>query len=152
MRAERVTRIEWRLAIAVAVFNALSAVGGGVAALLTDGLGAPKSILDATPFRSFLFPVLILLAVVGGTQAIAAVQLIRRAPSSLFWNAVAGFGMIIWITTEVMMILGTSWLQVVYFGTGVLQLALTFGLLGILPWFPGLGLARSRTSARRPAL
>lgn len=152
MRGERLTRIEWRLAIAVAAFNALSAVGGGAAGLLSDGLGAPKSILDATPFRSFLFPELILLAVVGGTQATAAVQLIRRAPSSLFWNAFASFGMIIWIMTEVMMILGTSWLQVVYFGTGVLQLALTFGLLGILPWLPGPGLVRERTSARPPAV
>ena len=151
MRGDKLTRLERHLAIAVAGFNALSAVGGGAAALLTDGLGAPRSILDGTPFRSFVLPELILLAVVGGTQAIAAVQLMRRAPSSLVWNAIAGFGMIIWIMTEVMLIPGSSWLQVLYFGTGVLQLALTFGLLGILPWLPGVALVPRRTPARRPA-
>ncbi|MEA5455170.1 hypothetical protein SPF06_10600 [Sinomonas sp. JGH33] len=150
MRGEKLTRLEWRLAIAVAGFNALSAIGGGAGALLTDGLGAPRSILDSTPFRSFVLPALILLVVVGGTQTVAAVQLVRRAPSSLLWSAVAGFGMIIWITTEVMMILGFSWLQVLYFAAGVLQLALTFALLGIVSWLPRLELGGpGRLSTRR---
>ena len=149
MRREMLTRSELWVAIALAVFNALSAVAGGGGALLTGGFGAPQSMLENSPFTSFVLPALILLVVVGGTQATAAIQLIRRAPSSLLWNAVAGFGMIIWITTEVMMILGFSWLQVLYFATGVLQLALTFGLLGIVPWAPRLSLGRTGFRRRR---
>lgn len=130
------TKVSLRLAIAVAVFNALSGIGGGIAMLLTDGLGMPKTFLDHSPFSSFLPPALILLVVVGGTQAVAAVQLIFKASSSLLWNATAGFGMIVWITVELMMVQQFTWLQILYFGTGIAQLALTFTLLGIIPGLP----------------
>lgn len=59
----------------------------------------------------------------------------RRADkeTALVWAAIAGIGMTIWIFIETG-IAGISWLQVVYFATGVAQLVLA--LLGVVRWLP----------------
>jgi len=132
----------WALVV-VTVFNALSAVAGGIAILATGGLGMPISMLASGPFDSFVVPGLILLIVVGGTQAASATLLLARAESSLAWSAVAGFGMIIWIFVETGIIAGISWLQVVYFATGTAQLVLVFALLGVVGWLPRRTLGES---------
>ena len=49
--------------------------------------------LENAPFDSFLWPGLILVVVVGGTQTTAALTLLRRTRSALFWSAIAGLGM-----------------------------------------------------------
>jgi len=136
----------WALLV-VSAFNALSAVGGGVAILATGGLGMPLSMLSSGPFSSFTGPGLILLIVIGGTQSAATVLLLRRRPSALAWAAVAGPGMIIWIFVETGIIAGISWLQVLYFATGVLQLALVLALLGIVAWLPRQVVAPARAGA-----
>lgn len=122
--------------VALTLLQTLSAIGGGIAILLTNGLGMPLTMLANGPFDSFLWPGVILLAVVGGTQALAATLLVRRRESALLWTAVAGFGMMIWIFIETGIIAGLSWLQVIYFATGMLQLVLVLGLLGIVGWLP----------------
>lgn len=134
------TRIAWRALVIVAWFNALSALAGGIAMIFTDGLGMPRSFLDNSPFTSFLVPALILLVVIGGTQALATVLLLRRRPSSLLWAAVAGFAMIIWILTETVMIQAFGWLQLLYFATGAVELALVLAVLGIVSWLPRIEL------------
>lgn len=116
----------------VAIFNALSAVGGGAAILLTNGLGMPASMLEGGPFTSFLWPGIILLMVVGGTQSLAVGLLLTRRPSAPLWTAVAGFGMIIWIFVETGIIRGLSWLQAIYFTTGIIEVALVLALLGVM--------------------
>lgn len=122
--------------VALTLLQTLSAIGGGIAILLTNGLGMPLTMLANGPFDSFLWPGVILLAVVGGTQALAATLLVRRRESALLWTAVAGFGMMIWIFIETGIIAGLSWLQVIYFATGMLQLVLVLALLGIVGWLP----------------
>ncbi|MGK9147791.1 pyridoxamine 5'-phosphate oxidase family protein [Plantibacter flavus] len=129
------TTIAWGLVV-VTVFNVLSAVVGGVAMLLTNGLGMPTSFLAGGPFTGFLVPALILVLVVGGTQTAAAVLLLARREAALVWTAVAGFGLVIWIVVETAMIRGFSWLQLVYFTTGVLQVILVVALLGAVAWLP----------------
>ena len=125
----------WSLVV-VTVFNALSAVGGGIAVVATDGIGMPYSMLANGPFTSFLWPGIILLLVVGGSQSLASVLLIARRESALLWTAVSGFVMIIWIFVEIGIIAGFSWLQALYFATGALQLVLVLALLGIVAWLP----------------
>jgi hypothetical protein len=122
--------------LVVTIFNALSAVGGGIAVLATNGLGMPRSLLAGGPFTSFAWPGMILLVVVGGTQAIAVTTQIARATSSLLWTAIAGFGMVIWIFVETGIIAGISWPQASYFATGLLQLTLVLALLGISRLMP----------------
>ncbi|CAN5446348.1 hypothetical protein BH10ACT7_BH10ACT7_04050 [soil metagenome] len=123
----------------MSVFNTVSAVAGGVA-VLGGWLGMPTSMLSNGPFDTFLWPGIVLLVVVGGTQLIASVLLIRRRESSLVWSAVAGFGMVIWIFVETGIIAGISWLQVVYFATGTIQLILVLALLGVVGWLPRVSL------------
>lgn len=130
------------LALLVAtLFNALSAVAGGIAILATGGLGMPADFLATSPFASFTVPALILLLVVGGTQALAGVLLIIRRESGLLWAAVAGFGILIWIFVETGLIRGWSWLQALYFVTGTAQLVLVFAMLGIVSWLPRVPLS-----------
>lgn len=131
----------WSLVV-FTVFNALSAIGGGIAILTTNGLGMPAAFLASGPFTTFFWPGLILLIVVGGSQTLAATLLLMRRESSLLWSAVAGFGMIIWIFTETGLIRGFSWLQVLYFATGTVQLVLVVALLGIVGWLPRAPLSR----------
>lgn len=70
----------------MAVFNALSAVGGGIGMVVADGLSMPRSLLADTPFTTFTVPGLILLVVVGGTQLVSAVLLLARRKPALLWS------------------------------------------------------------------
>ena len=126
-------RIADRTLVAVTTFSALSAVGGGLGLIVTDGLGMPHSFLDGGPFSSYLWPGIILLLVVGGTQVLSLALLLRQAPTRLLASAVAGFGMTIWIVVEVGLINEFSWPHMIYLGAGVLQLAAVLGVLGIVP-------------------
>lgn len=146
----------WALTV-VTAFNALSAIAGGVAIVATGGLGMPASFLANGPFESFTWLGLILLFVVGGSQAVATVLLLLRRDSALVWSVVAGFAMLIWIFVEIALIAETSWLQVLYFVTGTVQLALLFALLGVVSWLPrvplrfvaGLGGSRKAVGGTR---
>lgn len=136
-------------------FGAVSAVAGGMFALSGT---APSNILVGTPFTSFVVPGLILGLVVGGTQFAAAVAVIRAHPARLLLAAVAGFGMLIWIFTELAMI-GYYFLQTVYFTLGGVELILVLALLGVAPSLlqpaPHLGTRHQASSGppeRTPAL
>ena len=140
MKTNTLTTIAWVGLIVLIIFNGVSAAGGAIAMLFIDGLGMPASFLDRSPFSSFIIPALILLVAIGGTHALTAVLLLRRRGSSLLWAAVAGFAMIIWILVETVVIHGFSWLQGIYFTTGVAELALVLAALGIVPWLPRVDL------------
>jgi len=53
-------------------------------------------------------------------------------------QTVAGFGMLIWIVTEIGFIHALMWAQMIYLITGLLQLVLGFSQLGIVSWLPRL--------------
>ena len=124
----------WRLGLLiVGWFNLLSALAGGIGLIFANGLGMPLSFLENSPFDSFVIPGLILLLIVGGTQALAVLLQHRRQPWYPAAAGVAGFGMIIWIYVEVALLPGYSFLMTLYFTTGVLQLVFLLLCLGILP-------------------
>lgn len=118
--------------VVLLIFGAVSAFGGAVLAIVFNGAGVPLEHLAGTPFSTFFIPGLILGGILGGTQLVAALALLRRRHWALLMAAIAGFGMLIWIFIE-LAIVGYSWLQSVYFGLGVLELALVLALLGIAP-------------------
>jgi hypothetical protein len=133
-REKHTARRAWRRSLATLLFiGALSAVGGGVAILVSGGLGMPASMLEGSPFTSFTVPALILIAVVGGTQTLALSLVLGRRAPALFWSAVAGFGLTIWIMVETIIIQGFSALQAFYFVLGIAELTLVLVLLGIAP-------------------
>lgn len=133
-------------AVVLACFNTLSAIGGGVGMLATNGLGMPLSALAGSPFSSFAIPAGVLIVVVGGTQGLAAGLLAARRESGLLWSAVAALGMLIWIFVETVVIRGGSWLQALYFTTGMLQIVVVLALLGVVAWLPRHPLCRRRPS------
>ena len=146
--ARRVRAVAWRSLVVVSIFNALSALGGGIGMITADGLSMPKAMLVNTPFSTFTIPGLILTLLVGGTQAAAVWLLVTRRESALLWSAVAGFGMVIWLVTEIGFIQALMLLHVIYLVTGLVQLVLVFSLLGIVSWLPRLD-PPGRTRAAR---
>jgi len=124
--------VRWALVV-VGAFNALSAVGGGIGLLTPGSMGIPLSTIEGSVFPDFTWPALILVVVIGGTQAVAVVAELRRRPAARFLAAVAGFAMIIWIFVELAIMGGYSVLHGIYFTTGAIQLALVLALLGVLP-------------------
>ncbi|MFG6444825.1 hypothetical protein ACFXQA_06080 [Microbacterium sp. P07] len=136
-----------RALLGLLAFGAISALVGGALGVVVNGAGVPLEYLEATPFDSYVIPGLILGVVVGGTQGFAAISTQRRRSYGLLAAAVAGFGMTIWIFVEVT-ITGYSWLQVVFLGLGIGEIALVLLLLGIL--HPSRTWSDPRPGARSP--
>jgi hypothetical protein len=156
-RSGQIRAVAWWSLVVISAFNALSALGGGIGMVAADGLSMPKSMLADTPFSTFAIPGLILVLVVGGTQAAATWSLVACRGSALLWSAVAGFGMLIWIVTEVGFIHALTYAQVIYLVTGLVQLILVLSLLGIVSWLPrrdrlGATAATSSASTARAQL
>jgi hypothetical protein len=141
MDRPRLARLGARVLLWVGVFNALSAVAGGAPLIVRpDGgaMGMPLSMLAGSPFGSFLWPGILLVVVVGGTQVLAVVAQLRRAAWAAAAAAVAAFGLAIWIFVEVVLLGGFSVLYAIYFATALLQLAALLVALGALSPRPRL--------------
>src|SRR3954452_21849489 len=120
----------------------LTAAAGGAALIV--GTLAPDSavgmvpaarFLDGSPFDSYLIPGLILAIVLGGTQLVAFLALLRRHRWAMFLGAGAGFATLIWIFVQ-MIVIPFSALQTVYFLVGLAELGLVLLLLGVLEQAP----------------
>lgn len=121
--------------IGLLAFGAVSAVAGGVLGVVVNGAGVPLRYLEGSPFDSFVIPGLLLGVVVGGTQSVAALALVRRHRLALLGSAIAGVGMIVWIFVELAMMLEYSFLQTLYFALGLGEMLAVLGLLGLLSPF-----------------
>ena len=106
-----------RTLVGLHLFNALSAVGGGIA-LIAGGLGVPTTLLRHTPFDSFVVPGIFLAAVIGGSATIGATALLAHWRRGLVISAAAGAVMVGWILGETLLVEGFSWLQGLYLLTG----------------------------------
>lgn len=131
----------WRvLLLVLTAFTVVSAIGGFWYLVPGGAPGMPAQALAGSPFRSFLWPGVILLAVVGGTQAAAFVMLLLRAGPAPLLAAIAAFGLLIWILAETMLFVlpagDPGWptmraLQIGYFAVGLAELGCTLALLGV---------------------
>jgi len=121
--------------LSIAVFNVLSAAAGGWG--LTSGglvqVGLPLSLLDNSPFETYLWPGVILIVFVGGPQALALWLQVGRRTRATGMQAVAGCAMQIRIFVELAIVGGYSVLHGIYFVTGLVQLVLVVALLDVLP-------------------
>lgn len=122
-----------RIAIGVpTAFNALSAIGGGIALLAgtyEDGVlreaggraQFPLAWLQHTPFSDYTIPALILTIGVGGSSLIAAVLVFTGREEGVLASVVAGLIMAGFIVVEVVMLKqGISWIEGLYLGLGLL--------------------------------
>jgi hypothetical protein len=126
-------RLWWLGLLTLGWFNLVSAAGGGIGLIVTNGLGMPQYLLDASPFDSFVAPGVILLVIVGGTQALAVLLQHRGHPWYPAAAGVAGFGLLIWMYVEIALLPGFGFLMALYVAAGVLQLVFLLLCLGILP-------------------
>jgi hypothetical protein len=106
-----------------------SAVQGGFNLITSNGSGMSVELLKHSPFTSFFWPGLILALIVGGTHLAAAISLWVKYKYAPEITAVSGFGMVIWIFTELNIIRQTHWLQTMYFGLGIITVVSALLLL-----------------------
>ena len=143
----------WRVPLLVLQgFLALTSFAGGMALMFGPSLGPlgitpPAELLEGTAFDSYLLPGLILVAVVGGTHLVAFLLLRQRRRSAPAVAAIAGFGLLIWVFVQ-MIVIPFSFLQAVYFGCGLLELVLVLLLLDVVN--PRWTAPASPESALRP--
>lgn len=111
---------------ALAVFSAISSIAGGVPMLLfPDGGGVlPLSMLEGSPFSTFLVPGLLLAFVIGGTSTACAVLALRRSPFAIDATVLAGGALTVWIVAEIAMMRSFHWLHALYGGLGLAMLTL----------------------------
>lgn len=122
--------------VALATFAAISAFAGGVSLLSTPHGGSlsPLTLLEHSPFTSFLIPGLILTLFVGGTNALCAVMALRNARLAVDATILAGGTLLVWIVVEMALMREVQWLHLVYGSVGAALLAL--GAVGA--WRTGL--------------
>lgn len=116
-----------RTVVGLHLFNAVSAVGGGIA-LIVGGLGVPTDLLRHTPFESFVIPGIFLAVVIGGTALLGATALLAHWRRALVISAAAGLVMVGWIAGETVLVEGFSWLQGLYLLTGAITLVASIRL------------------------
>lgn len=134
--------VGWRMLVMLHILLGTGAVFGGIA-LVIDPSGTsvnlPVAILDASPFRDFLIPGLLLFFVLGVLPLMTAYGLFTVRPWELAskvnvykkmhwawnWSLYTAFAVIAWNAVLMVMIREVSVLHVVFAGVGLVMLAVT---------------------------
>ena len=110
------------LTIFILFFCAVSALFGGGAFIIKPSgelLQIPASYLEHSPFNDFLVPGIVLFSFVGISSIVVAIIVMTKRrfyPLALVYQ---GCVLIIWIVVQLIMIRSFSFLQLVYFVTGM---------------------------------
>ncbi len=108
-------------------FIGLGALGGGFM-LVKDpsgsALGVPLSLLEGSPFTDFLIPGIFLLVVNGIGSMIGAGLSFTRKRYAQEIAIVLGVILVAWIVIQVVIIRSFSWLHILYFILGVVELVI----------------------------
>jgi len=112
-------------------FLGLGAIGGGALLIISPNgtlMGMPLSLLDNSPFHSFLLPGIFLFTILGIAPCLLIVALVRK-PASIFaerlncyhdmhwawtFSIYLAFILIAWIQLEIAFIQTISWLHTFY--------------------------------------
>jgi hypothetical protein len=112
---------------ALQAFIGLGALGGGFMLVIDpsgSALGVPLNLLEGSPFSDFLIPGIFLLAVNGVGSMIGAGFSFTRRRYTQEIAIVLGAILVAWIVIQVIIILSFSWLHVLYFILGVVELGI----------------------------
>ena len=132
VRVSRMTLLIVQAFVAVtALAGGLALVVGSIDPALASALMPPTEYLEGSPFRSYLVPGLLLIVLVAGVHAVAFVAVLTESRWGTMLAAAGGFGCVVWIFVQ-MAYIPFSFLQVLYFIIGLVELALTMVLLGVL--------------------
>ena len=112
-------------------FLSISAAWGAVL-LIADPSGVsmkmPVSVLEHSPFDTFLIPGILLLVSSGVLGAVVFVMALVRARAYGWWVAIQGCVLFGWITIEVVLLREIVWLHYVYWSVGLLLIACGWAL------------------------
>jgi hypothetical protein len=128
----------------------VGALGGGYACIVEPmaPLGAPLSMLEGSPFDSFLIPGLVLFGLFGIGNIVGAVLLARRFKWHGYIAGVLGGGMVVWIIIQVLIIKTIAFLHILFFFIGIVEASIGLALLVQANQFPGSLLRRLITNPR----
>ena len=117
-------------ALILLLFLGVGGIAGGVpmiiAAYWTQWGIMPTSLLQYSPFHSFLIPGLILLATNGLLPLWIYLRVKRRQPLCGLWTAFQGCLLFGWMTVECVMLRMLVWPQVFYFVIALLLIIFGF--------------------------
>ena len=119
------------LLLMLLAFLGLGAIGGGSVLIISPSgalFGMPLSMLDKSPFHSFLIPGLLLFLVIGVVPCALVVALLKNQVSrfaeqlnffhDMHWawsySIYVAFALIIWIQLEMVFLQGVHWLHTFY--------------------------------------
>jgi hypothetical protein len=123
------TRKDWWLRIplvALEVFVGGGGVYGGVE-MLRDPLtpmGTTTDLIEGSPFETYTWPGVLLLALVGVAPLVLAGGLLLKVRGSVELSAGFGLGLMAWICVQWALLTDHLWLQPVMFGLGAVIVAL----------------------------
>ncbi len=112
-------------------FQGLSAIYGGVNLIMDttgESLNMPVSYLDGSPFSDYFIPGLILLTILGIYPLLVLYNGWKRDRTAWFGSLIVGYGLVIWILVEILMIGYQSKppLQIIYGSLGILILFFSY--------------------------
>ena len=116
----------------ILLFTGLVSVISGAAMIVTNGIGMPQEWLEGTVFSSYLIPALILAIVIGGVSILAGILLIMKKRLAIEVSAASGFGLLIWIFTEMYLIRESHFLHTIFFIEAIAILIICFIMLRLL--------------------
>jgi len=128
----KLIKLSKRTFIALQVFNGLSALAGGFG-LMGDPSGKSlqmdASMLSGSPFENFLIPGIVLFVVNGIGNTTGAILSLTRYKYAARVAALFGLILMIWIISQVAWMGYLSFLQPLYFTTGLIQLLAGYSFL-----------------------
>lgn len=139
------------LAFIFLLFLGVSSCVGGIPLILDPSgeiLKMPLSLLDHSPFHTFLIPGIILLVCNGISSLAIAFPVLRRTNSAGSWVVLQGCVLFGWIAIEAIMIRALVWPQYVYWGIALVLIACGWALRTDAKSAPTHGL-RTVNPARR---
>jgi hypothetical protein len=119
------------VALVAVAFLAITALWGA-ALLIGDPMGRPMdisvSVLQHSPFHSFLIPGILLLVSSGLLGITVFVLALLRARGYGWWVGFQGCVLFSWITIEVILLRTVVWLHYVYWGLALILIATGWAL------------------------
>lgn len=126
------------LLLIVHAVTAVGAMAGGYACIVDpiSPIGAPVSLLEGSPFDSFLIPGIVLFGLFGVGNLLGFIALVRKTRWYGYVGGVLGGGMLIWIVIQVVIISTLEFLHVVFFCVGLFQSLASYRMLAREQLFP----------------
>lgn len=126
------------LSIILHLFVGVGAMAGGLACLLDPyaPLGAPVTMLEGSPFDSFLIPGIILFGLIGIGNVLGGILFRLHWKYQPYVSGLLGGALVVWIIVQCIILRDVVFLHVLFFGFGAVQGCLALAMLFHQKLFP----------------